>query len=193
MTQSRILVVYASSHGQTARIARRLAEAFQREGVAVDLVDAREGPFTLRPNVYGAIVVGSSLIVRGNQPAIRAFIRANRDVLAGQPAAFYQVSASAGSVDAAGRAAAERVMRGFLEEVRWQPTLVASIAGAINYTQYNPMLRWYMKRASRRHGGSTDTSRDHEYTDWAQVERFASDILAAALHGAGATSMAGSA
>jgi menaquinone-dependent protoporphyrinogen oxidase len=55
------------------------------------------------------------------------------------------------------------------------------------------MLRWYMKRASRRHGGSTDTSRDHEYTDWAQVERFASDILAAALHGAGATSMAGSA
>ena len=52
--------------------------------------------------------------------------------------------------------------------------LSASIAGAINYTRYNLLLRWYMKSASEKNGGTTDTSRDHEYTDWAQVERFAS-------------------
>ena len=38
------------------------------------------------------------------------------------------------------------------------------------------MLRWYMKKASKMNGGSTDTSRDHEYTDWGQVERFAGQI-----------------
>ena len=51
--------------------------------------------------------------------------------------------------------------------------LAESIAGAIKYTRYNFILRWYMKKASRMNGGSTDTTRDHEYTDWAQVEMFA--------------------
>jgi menaquinone-dependent protoporphyrinogen oxidase len=92
------------------------------------------------------------------------------------PSAFYSVSASAGSTDANGRAAAERLRDEFLKRVGWQPKLRASIAGAINYTRYNPFLRWYMKRASAKGGGSTDTTRDHEYTDWAQVERFAADF-----------------
>jgi menaquinone-dependent protoporphyrinogen oxidase len=179
MTDPRILIVYASSHGQTEKIARHIGRVMEREGVEVDIVDARERPVTVRPHAYGAIVAGSSLIARGNQPAIRAFIEANRDILAAQPGAFFQVSASAGSVDAAGRAAGVRVMQAFLGEVRWQPTLTASIAGAVKYTQYNPLLRWYMKRASRKHGGATDTSRDHEYTDWHQVEQFAQDVLSA--------------
>ena len=37
-----------------------------------------------------------------------------------------------------------------------------------------------MKRIVRSKPGnlSTDTSRDHEYTDWAEVERFGEDFLA---------------
>jgi menaquinone-dependent protoporphyrinogen oxidase len=193
MRPDRILIVYASSYGQTAKIANRLGETFEQEGCEVDLVDAREGPVTVRPDAYSAIVVGSSLMARGNQPAVRAFIAANREVLIAQPSAFYQVSASAGSADAAGRAAAERVMRAFLDQMNWQPTFTLSVAGAINYTRYNPLLRWYMKRASRKHGGTTDTSRDHEYTDWNQVERFALDVVTASMHRAESTNLATSA
>jgi menaquinone-dependent protoporphyrinogen oxidase len=40
------------------------------------------------------------------------------------------------------------------------------------YTKYNPLLRWIIKRTARAAGGPTDTSRDHEVTDWAQVEHF---------------------
>jgi menaquinone-dependent protoporphyrinogen IX oxidase len=29
-----------------------------------------------------------------------------------------------------------------------------------------------MKRISKQAGGATDTSRDHEYTDWAALDRF---------------------
>jgi menaquinone-dependent protoporphyrinogen oxidase len=35
-----------------------------------------------------------------------------------------------------------------------------------------------MKWISKREGGSTDTSRDHEYTDWVSVERFAEEFIA---------------
>ena len=41
------------------------------------------------------------------------------------------------------------------------------------YTQYNFLLRLIMKSIARRKQLSTDTSRDHEYTDWDHVKRFA--------------------
>ena len=72
-----------------------------------------------------------------------------------------------------GRAAARRLRDEFLAQTGFRPALRECIAGAIKYTQYNFLLRWYMKKASRMNGGSTDTSRDHEYTDWAQVRAFA--------------------
>jgi menaquinone-dependent protoporphyrinogen oxidase len=33
-----------------------------------------------------------------------------------------------------------------------------------------------MRVISRREGGDTDTSHDHEYTDWQAVEQFARDL-----------------
>jgi menaquinone-dependent protoporphyrinogen oxidase len=125
---------------------------------------------------FDAIVVGASIIARGHQKSVERFIRRELAVLRSKPSAFFSVSASAGSADPAGRAAAERLRDEFLRTVGWTPHLRASIAGAVNYTRYNPFLRWYMKRASAAGGGSTDTSRDHEYTDWGQVERFALDV-----------------
>jgi menaquinone-dependent protoporphyrinogen oxidase len=83
------------------------------------------------------------------------------------------VSGSAGSRNAADRDEAIRRMKAFCDAAGWAPELTASFAGAVTYTQYNPLLRWMMRRISRREGGSTDTSRDHEYTDWAQVATFA--------------------
>jgi len=44
------------------------------------------------------------------------------------------------------------------------------------YTQYGPILRWFTKIVSRRRGGPTDTTRDHEMTDWAAVDRFAERV-----------------
>jgi menaquinone-dependent protoporphyrinogen oxidase len=47
------------------------------------------------------------------------------------------------------------------------------IAGALKYSRYPLPLRWLMKRIAAKAGGDTDTSRDYEYTDWAQVEAYA--------------------
>jgi menaquinone-dependent protoporphyrinogen oxidase len=58
----------------------------------------------------------------------------------------------------------------------WHPTFVQCYAGALAYTQYRWWLRWIMQRISRSHGGPTDTSRDHELTDWGAVDRFAAGL-----------------
>ncbi len=178
MRERRILIIYGTSYGQTAKIAARLDELISRRGHEVTLVDAKGRGSGGSLDGCDGVIVGSSVIApRGHQPAIRRFVQHNRSALNSTVSAFYSVTASAGSMFAESRDAAHQLLENFLVRTDWHPRLTASMAGAVNYTRYNPFLRWFMKRASRVNGGSTDTSRDHEYTDWAQVERFADDFV----------------
>lgn len=172
MSAPRILIVYGTSHGQTAKIARHLQQRLEGDDFQVTVANVKEEPVPSLSGFHG-VIVGASVIARGHQPAVAAFIRKHLTTLNAMPSAFFSVSASAGSAKEGGRAAARRVRDAFLKETGFSPVISECIAGAINYTRYNPLLRWYMKRASRKNGGSTDTSRDHEYTDWAQVRSFA--------------------
>ena len=172
MSIPKILVAYASTHGQTQSIASRIQQSLERRGIQVTLANLKEGPAPALDQFDG-VVIGASVIARGHQPAVADFIRERRDALNAMPTAFFSVSASAGSSLEKGRAAARRVRDTFLVETGFRPALTECVAGAIKYTRYNIVLRWYMKKASRMNGGSTDTSRDHEYTDWHQVEAFA--------------------
>ena len=150
MSIPKILVAYASTHGQTQSIASRIQQSLERRGIQVTLANLKEGPAPALDQFDG-VVVGASVIARGHQPAVADFIRERRDALNAMPTAFFSVSASAGSSLEKGRAAARRVRDTFLVETGFRPALTECVAGAI----------------------STDTSRDHEYTDWHQVEAFA--------------------
>jgi menaquinone-dependent protoporphyrinogen oxidase len=172
MSTPGILIVYGTSHGQTAKIAEQIRQTLEEDGFRVTSVNAKEERVP-DPGAFQGVIIGASIIARGHQPAVAKFIRTHVAQLNAMPCAFFSVSASAGSAREAGRAAARRVRDEFLAEVGLQPALRESVAGAIAYTRYNPLLRWYMKRASKMNGGSTDTSRDHEYTDWNQVRNFA--------------------
>jgi menaquinone-dependent protoporphyrinogen oxidase len=172
MWAPRILIVYGTTHGQTAKIARNIQEVLEADDFQVTVANVKEKPVPSLSGFHG-VIVGASVIARGHQPAVAAFLREHLASLNAMPAAFFSVSASAGSAREGGRAAARRVRDAFLTETGFSPVISECVAGAIRYTRYNLLLRWYMKRASRMNGGSTDTSRDHEYTDWAQVRNFA--------------------
>ena len=172
MQGPRILIVYGTTHGQTAAIAAFLQLTLERRGCQVVVSNVAEPP-TPPLDQFDGIIVGASVIARGHQPAVKEFIRDNLKTLNAMPSAFFSVSASAGSSREAGRAAARRLCDAFLADAGFHPDIAECIAGAVKYTRYNFLLRWYMKKASRMNGGSTDTSRDHEYTDWLQVREFA--------------------
>ena len=173
MNPSRILIVYGTSYGQTAKIAARIGKTLTSIGHQVTLADAKALPAGLSVKAFDGVIAGASVIVGGHQKSVERFVRDHLETLNGIPSAFYSVTASAGSVHNQSRTAALLLLDRFLHRVGWHPQLSASIAGAINYPRYGFLLRWYMKRASQKNGGSTDTSREHEYTDWSQVERFA--------------------
>jgi len=168
--------VYATSYGQTEKIARTLAEHLRASSLEVTLADAKAFPAAIDPATFDGIIIGASIIARGHQPAAAAFIRTHRAVLERLPAAFFSVCASAGSTFERARQAARVLRDEFLRHAGWQPDLRVTFAGAVNFTRYGFLLRWYMKKASAMNGGSTDTTRDHEYTDWSAVEQFARDF-----------------
>jgi menaquinone-dependent protoporphyrinogen oxidase len=153
----RILVLFASSHGQTREIARSLANHLRRHGHAVDLVDS-EVSAPPSPETYEAVVIGSRVLFGRYARSIRRYVARHVQVLCEMPSAFFSVSMSVvgGKPDP--------YLPAFLEETGWKPELTISLAGGLPYRSYNPLLRLVMKRISRKFGHTTDTSRDHDFT-----------------------------
>ena len=69
----------------------------------------------------------------------------------------------------------------FLNTCDWAPDHKTILAGGLPYRKYGWLMRLLMKRIVRKSGGDTDTSQNHEYTDWAQVEQFAANFTAEEL------------
>lgn len=173
---NRTLIVYGTKFGQTAKIASRIRSLLAAHGHDVTLVRADALPRTFSLDAYDAIMVGASLLLGRYQRPVHRFVHDHRDAITRRPSAFFAVSGSAGSAFPEVREEARRRMESFLARTDWRPDRLASFAGAIVYTKYGPLLRWVMKRIARKEGRSTDTSQDHEYTDWTRVERFAEDF-----------------
>ena len=173
-----IHVCYGTSEGQTAKVADRLVDSFRERGHTADAVDVStlDGEFDLGGS--DAVVVGASIHVGKHQPEIREFVRSNREALDARPTAFFQVCLTAARSDDESKAITAEYVDSFVEETGWQPDRIATFGGALRYSEYGFLERLMMKRIARDATGDTDTSRDYEYTDWAEVEQFATDVAA---------------
>ncbi len=167
---STCLVYYATSDGQTAKIARRIAERLGIHGIAVEVAEA---PADVDPARFDAVLVGDSIHIGHYHRKMMKFLRRRRDALAGRPSGFFSVCLGIASKNEEDRTRARGFVDAMVEETGWHPDRVAVFAGATAYTRYGPLTRWVMKRIAEREGGSTDTTRDHEYTDWSAVDAFA--------------------
>ncbi len=173
-----IPIFYASSEGQTARIAEQLAVLFRESGfssAAIDVTSPRAAVFDWTP--VKAVLVGASLHIGKHQGAAARFVRSHVQRLNAHPSAFFSVSLSAASRNPSEVEMTRRIARDFCVAVGWTPDRIVPVAGRLAYSQYGWLTRWMMRRISRKEGGPTDTSRDHELTDWTVVSSLAADIV----------------
>lgn len=171
-----IHVCYGTGEGQTAKVADRLVDRFRERGHAADAVDVSTLDSEFDLDDADAVVVGASIHVGKHQSEIREFVRSSREVLEARPTAFFQVCLTAARSDDESKAITAEYVDSFVEETGWQPDRIATFGGALRYSEYGFLERLMMKRIARDATGDTDTSRDYEYTDWAEVDQFASDI-----------------
>ena len=173
-----IPVFYATTHGQTRRIADRLVALFRDKGFTSRAIDVAtsDADWVNWPHVRAA-VVGASLHVRRHQRTARAFCDRWAPELNAGPSAFFSVSLAAASDRAEERDEAARIARAFAAAVDWRPDPIVCLAGRLAYTRYGWLTRFIMARIARRYGQPTDTSKDYEYTNWDEVARMADRVI----------------
>jgi menaquinone-dependent protoporphyrinogen oxidase len=174
-----ILILYGTTEGQTEKIAEHMANAMRNKGHEVTTHYGKALPADVSLDTFDAVIIGGSIHMGRYQPYIKKFITIHRDWLNGMPSAFFSVCMAVHSQNAKSQGEAKAYVAKLLHDTGWQPKLTHTFAGAVKYTQYNFITRFIMKMISKREGGSTDTSHDHEYTDWDDVKGFSNTFLEA--------------
>jgi len=174
-----ILIVYGSLEGQTKKIAERIAAILEGKGHKVTTLPDGRAPAGPALERFDAAIVGGPVHMGKLPKPVVQFVTTHRDWLDKVPGAFFTVCMAINSKRPGSREQAIRYGTEFLTQSGWRPRLNATFAGAVKYTQYDFITRFIMKMISKREGGSTDTTHDHEYTDWDSVAHFAEEIHAA--------------
>lgn len=176
-----LLVVYATREGHTRRIAEHVAATIRARGEEVDVVDAANLPPGLDVSRYRGVVLAASLHIGKHEREMVDFVKANRAALERIQSAFLSVSLTEAGVEdrtapfelrAKAAEDVKRVVDAFLHETGLHPSRVWPVAGALMYREYGVIKRFVMKLIAKRTGGDTDTSRDHDLTDWEALDGF---------------------
>lgn len=173
---SKIAILYATTEGQTAKIAGHLAQRLRDKGHEVELHNA-DAASELDARQLDGVLLGASIHEGRYQRYFERWITAHLSELASRPTALFTVCLAIASPHEQERAEAARFPDELTERTKFQPDLSTVFAGALKYTQYSWLKRALMRYIAKQEGASTDVTQDHEYTSWTDVDAFADDFL----------------
>ena len=171
-----LLIIYSSRYGQTGKIAHRIGFESHALGAYVHAVEVGR-PIPLPLEDYAGVIVGTSIYVGKSDSELINWVRKNKNQLRNVPTGLYSVSLNAADTRTEARTTDKRLIQDFINKTGWEPTISKSFAGALRYSQYNPLVRFIMKKISQSAGGPTDTTQDYELTDWSEVSFFLQNFL----------------
>jgi menaquinone-dependent protoporphyrinogen oxidase len=170
-----VLLTYHSQEGQTAKVVDRIAAVLERGGATVEVATTDADP---SPAGHDGVILGDSIHLGRHSRSLRRWITHHAEELDALPTALFQVSLTSARADPEHQREAHQLLQRLLDATDLDPDLVGLFAGALAYTRYGWLKRKMMTRIAEDQGDDTDTTQDHEYTDWEAVEEFASDALA---------------
>jgi menaquinone-dependent protoporphyrinogen oxidase len=171
-----ILILYATTEGQTRKIARRAAAHLTAGGQSVELLPAAEIA-QIDPRLYDRAILMASVHAGRYQRDFTDAILRNAEALARLPNAFVSVSLSAASDDPEDHEAIAECVRKMEAETGWRPGRVEHVAGAFRFTQYDFLKSWAMRWIAARKDPKADPRTDTEYTNWDALYLFLDDFV----------------
>jgi menaquinone-dependent protoporphyrinogen oxidase len=178
-------VLYASREGHTQRIAEHVAADLRMRGLHPEVENVRDRSGAVNLRNYSGVILAASVHAGSHESEMVKFVKAHRRELEDLPTAFLSISLSEAGAERSDATPAdhaqfvadvEQMINKFFMDTGWHTERVKPVAGALLYTRYNVLLRFVMKRIARKSGGSTDTSRDHIYTDWQALDQFVDEF-----------------
>jgi menaquinone-dependent protoporphyrinogen oxidase len=182
-----ILVVFATREGHTRKVAEHVAATMRARGDRVDVVDAATVPVGFDVSRYGGVVLAASVHLGKHEKEMVDFVKAYRAGLERLQTAFISVSLVEASVEdrtapferrAKAAEDVKAMVESFFHETGLHPQRVWPVAGALMYREYGVLKRLVMRMIASRAGAETDTSRDHDLTDWEALDRFVASLSA---------------
>ncbi|WOT07063.1 menaquinone-dependent protoporphyrinogen IX dehydrogenase [Shewanella youngdeokensis] len=171
---SNTLVIYSTVDGQTKAICDQIKRVNQQLGATVTLASL-EDVDALGLAQFDKVLVAASIRYGKHRPELYRFINRNHAVLSAKTNAFFSVNVVARKPEK-NTPETNPYMAKFLALSLWQPQQLAVFAGKIDYPKYRfidkAMIRFIMWMTK----GPTDTRGTFEFTDWEQVDRFASSF-----------------
>jgi menaquinone-dependent protoporphyrinogen oxidase len=178
----KLLLLYATSQGQTRKIMQHIADRLESMGHVVSLVDASGN---LEPGMadIDACIVAGSVHAGHYQKPLAAVAKRQAAALSARPGLFVSVSLTAAGNDPEERSELDRVARNFLADTGWEGARVAHVAGALRFSEYGFFEYWAMLWISRRKDRTISGKEDIELTDWQALDALIDEWLETACVG----------
>lgn len=173
---NRIAIVYWTEYGQTAKIAERLKVELGQK-CQVDLFNLAKDDAPASTNGYDGVIVGSPVYIGKFNEKVIVWAKENAAALNATRSAFFSVSLNAADKREKARFDDNRLLQEFLAATGMKPQYVASFIGTVWYREYGFFKKILMKKICTEAGGPTDTSQNHELTDWDKVVAFSRAFL----------------
>ena len=182
-------VFYATREGQAQRVAERIATDLRAHGAVVDTIDVKDVRGAIDWRAYGQAFVVASVHTGHHEKEMVAFVKRSKAELAQLHAPFLSLTLSQAGAELPSNSLLQRqtahedalrMIYDFVRDTGWQPASVLPVAGALAYSKYNFLMKFIMKRIARKAGFDGPTSRDYEFTNWPEVDRFVGERLKAA-------------
>lgn len=178
-----VLIAYATREGHTREIAQHLADTLVGLGARAVVHDVSAGELDLAP--FDRVVLAASVHLGRHERSMINFIKRHRELLSAKEAALISVGGASAAAEHAetpskrkqyARDAQDAVSLLF-SQTTWKADHVEYVGGAVLYRRYSWLVRFIMKRISKSEGLSTDTTKDHDYTNWAALDHFATELV----------------
>lgn len=174
---TRVLVLYFTRGGHTAKITCAIAEQLRFRDAKVDLININSAAATcINWPDYDVVALGACVLYGTYDKSVFQFIEQHAQALGALPNSFFCVNVVARNPEKR-IPANNKYLQKFIALSPWTPADLKIIAGKVDY----PSWPWYDRLAiqliMKMTKGPTDPKSVIDYTDWADVKVYADHLL----------------
>ena len=174
-----VLISFATTEGQTLKIAERISLQIRERGHEVNLYDTASMTDVPEVAAFDAMIVAASVHEEHHQDSAVNFAAAHLDQLICKPSAFVSVSLSAAMPN--GQAEAQHYVDRFIAATGWSPAKALLLGGALRWSECDYFQRQVLKHILGKGDVNPGEDFTHEFTDWLALQSFVDDFLASCV------------
>ena len=160
----KILIAYATTEGQTRKIAKSVADLIAKLGHQAKLLDTERDHLDGHIDDFDAFIVAASVHQDRHQSEIEAFVAASLQALKAKPGLFISVSLAAAFEEKT--ADSTRYISDFVQLTGWTPDRSLPVAGAVRSEEYDYFQQQILEHVVLKNRDELNPDETQEFTNW---------------------------